>query len=128
MEFSEFIIIFAKLEKYYNKVDTELEKTYYNEFKNYSAQRFSKLCEMAISRCEFFPKISVLKNFETEINNTYRQPEKKVKCDKCNGTGLLHYIKVVEDYKYSFVCKCTCENSKRLSKYIPTIEELRLNN
>ena len=121
MNYTEFLEIFQKLEEYFNKHDDSQTMYYYKSFKYMKKDDFNKIVNLAIEQCEFFPKIYTLKEIREQIK---KEEYKPISCNKCNGSGMVFYIKKFEGYPYSYAARCDCTNGERLSTLIPTAKQV----
>lgn len=125
---SDFIEATNRIEQYYDKEYTnEQRKIMFEELKQWNIERYKKSIAIVIRNSKFLPKIADIIQASEEIREIQNNEDiKKVKCDKCNGTGYIEYDKKMFEQIYKYVCKCTCENGKNKSNNIPTYQEIGL--
>lgn len=125
---SDFIEATNRIEQYYDKEYTnEQRKIMFEELKQWNIERYKKSIAIVIRNSKFLPKIADIIQASEEIREIQNNEDvKKVKCDKCNGTGYIEYDKKMFEQIYKYVCKCTCGNEKNKSNNIPTYQEIGL--
>jgi hypothetical protein len=102
------------LEEFYQK---ELNYTqsdiWFDELKNYSAERYQLAIRMACKTSQYKPTLSQMLDLIAKVKpNT--QAGEKTKCEFCNGTGYYLYRKIENGYPYEYVCTCICQNAQGL--------------
>lgn len=110
----EFSVEIQKMERFYDKSLTSEQKTiWYESLKNLGLVRFKYLIGEIYRTSKFFPSLSDFISLDRETG--YLPPKEilneKVDCDICEGRGFILYYKKVNDYKYTFVAKCNCQNA-----------------
>ncbi len=122
---TEFVEASNKLENYYEKeYTTEQLRIMFEELKELSVERYRKIINKCLRTCKFLPKIAdIIKANNELIDNIQTHQENTVACEKCDGTGLVMYVKYkingANKIPYTFAARCTCENANRLSEQIP---------
>ena len=114
----EFMSETKKLQELYNKTlnDTQLS-FWYDELSKYELSKYQRAIGEFVKNQRAFPslsemltKIKSLREF-TDV----KEDAPRVPCKTCNGTGLVKYKKDIGDVSYDYLCKCYCENGKRLN-------------
>ena len=118
-----------QLERFYEKeIPEEQKKIWYEEFKRMNIERYRYIIGQAYRKSKFIPKLAdmieinkncgYIENEETSIKN----------CERCNGTGIILYKKKVmgNETECDYACRCTCTEGMKLSKSIPTWQEIGL--
>lgn len=117
-----------KLEKFYEKeISEEQKKIWYEEFKKMPIERYRYLIGQAYRKSKFIPKLADM--IEINKNCGYVENEKSSEtCRICKGSGIITYKKKIKktENEYTFACRCTCKNGLKLSKAIPTWQEVGL--
>ena len=147
MEISEFITETNRIENFYEKELTEMQrKEWYRELKNMPINRYRQIVTQSLRECKFMPKLADIVSINNNLpyNSSSQQDLVKEKCDKCNGDGVIKYNKEILDgdriFIYEFFAKCNCKNAKQFNYdgtnisdtrhrskfYIPSLQELNL--
>jgi len=119
MILGEFIEATRRLETYYGKEYTKEQlKIMHEELGNIELPRYRKLISVVIRKCKFLPKVADLIEASVEEPYTAKQDEEeKIDCKKCNSTGYLIYMKIINDgnreLKYQYASICSCGNSRQ---------------
>ena len=126
MNEAEFVELLSKMEEFYDKeYNNEQRKIIYANFKNGSKERFTRVINHAYRKCKFLPKLADLIEIADELPKLEKKEEtQKAKCDKCKGTGMIVYTKLVYDFPYTFVAKCECNNGQALGKSMPSASQI----
>ena len=129
MTLEEFDTETQKLENFYEKqIPDEQRKIWFSEFKKINITRYRYIIGQAYRQCKFMPKLADM----IEINKTagviQKQEDETVDCPKCNGTGIILYKKKAtgNETECDYACRCTCTAGMKLSKSIPTWQEIGL--
>ena len=129
MKIEEFNKETQQLERFYEKeIPEEQKKIWYEEFKKMPIERYRYLIGQAYRKSKFIPKLADM--IEINKNCGYVEIEKEPEkiCTKCNGLGYITYKKKLKEdgYEYNYACRCTCPAGMKLSKSIPTWQEIGL--
>lgn len=129
MKIEEFNKETQKLERFYEKeISEEQKKIWYEEFKRMNIERYRYIIGQAYRKSKFIPKLADM--IEINKNCGYIESEEKSiqKCEKCNGTGIILYKKNVtgNETECDYACRCTCLAGMKMSKLIPTWQEIGL--
>lgn len=121
----EFLEVTREIEKYYEKeLKAEESRIWFEELKNIPKERYRQITRECYKTLKFMPKLPDI----IEKNKTIPSEEKKNNtvygCSRCKGVGLIIYTKVQEEYPYQYAVRCNCKNSLKMSKKIPTTDEV----
>lgn len=110
----EFSNEIQKMERFYDKSLTSEQKTiWYESLKDIGLTRFKYLIGEIYRTSKFFPSLSDFISLDRETG--YLPPKEvlntKVDCEICEGRGFILYYRNKNDYKYTFVAKCNCQNA-----------------
>ena len=116
----------ARLEQFYQKRLEEYEKDiWYKELGKMRVERFNQIIQKAYTQCKFMPKLADIFEINKEIPYIEKQKEiKTVECPKCKSTGIVLYTKMINNRAYTYGARCTCENAKKHSFKIPSIQQI----
>ena len=116
MTLDEFLDATTRLCGLYGKTLNETQLDFwYSCLKNYDVVKYRRAIGEYAKKNRFMPQIS---DIIGEIIRLKPIPENKpqeeyhVKCERCNGRGLVKYYKDFGDYKYEYLCRCRCLNGK----------------
>lgn len=125
----EFMKSTLNLQTFYNKKlnDVQLE-FWFDELKNFDWDRYKRAIGEFIKYNKSFPALSeVLHKIKNLQDITICNPievVKIVKCETCHGSGLVKYFKKQGTIEYEYLCKCYCENGKRIDLPLKKYEEV----
>lgn len=95
--------------------DTQLD-FWYDELKNYEAEKYRRAIGEYVKSNKKMPTISdlleKLKHLKP-IKEATTEEVKQVHCDTCKERGLVKYYKKIGDVNYEYLCRCYCENGKK---------------
>ena len=122
MKIEEFNDIMEQLQNFYDKeITDDIQKIWYNEFKDPSFERFKLIISKIYKTNKFMPRLADL----IEVNNhlgtiTNSTPkESKEKCPVCHGDGYIIYKKMVKNGDktiwYDFMA--VCDYCKKYPQY-----------
>ena len=101
-----------KLEGLYGKKlnDTQIE-FWFEQLSGYDVNKYKRAINEIGKNNKTMPTIAdVLAKIKSiRFDEKPTEDYQKVKCEKCNGSGYIKYIR--DDYEY--LCTCDCENGKR---------------
>lgn len=138
MKIDEFTEEIKKVENFYQKeYPEEQKKIIYREFKTTNIARFKYIIGQIYRTSKFLPKLADLIEINTNLGFIQEDRKNNIKCDKCNSTGYIPYIKKEEiDYQYFAVCSCgisqkydgskVSDKRHRSKFYIPYEAELNI--
>jgi predicted metal-binding protein len=89
------------------------------------------------------PKLADIIEINASLGYSQVKKDEKIKCNKCNGTGYVTYIKVIDNGNgnkieniYGAICSCRqkpkyegwkiTDESHRTNYYTPYVEEIRI--
>lgn len=126
---NEFIEVTGEIEKFYDKeLSIEQSKIWFDELKNLAKERYRQISREIYKNLKFMPKLADIVEINRSLASVVKKDNDKVyKCNKCNGTGIVIYTKVINDsgsFPYQFAARCTCPNGMKLSNKIPSITEV----
>lgn len=127
---TEFIEVTAELEGFFDKEYNNTQRKHiYEEFKELSKERYRQVVNESIRSCKYLPKLVELVEIEKGIPKESNVAEEtKVKCDKCNSTGLVTYKKKIQDanrwLEYVYCARCNCANAENKSYLIPLASQI----
>lgn len=125
MLINEFIEATSRLENYYGKeYQTIQRQIMFEELKDLKIERYKKLCSAIMRKSKYLPKIADFIEANNEVPFETKTNSEQVECNVCNGSGYVFYKKVIEDFVYDYVCRCTCSNAQNKNKEIPTYKQL----
>lgn len=145
MEIPEFIDETSKIEEYYEKELTKVQRdVWYQELKKITVDRYRRIIKQVFRECKFMPKLSDILEIDEKLPGENSKKKQKVECNMCKGSGFHPYEKIVDNgvqkLSYTFLARCECENGLeyaydgtkisdaryRSKYYIPTIQQLGL--
>lgn len=123
---SEFVEATSRLEQYYGKeYTTQQLQIMFEELKQLAIERYRQLISAVIRKSKYLPKVADI--FEANIEEPYINQEHKdeiVECKRCNNTGIVTYIKIIEGMEYTFGARCNCKNGLKEPQIIPSVNEI----
>lgn len=125
-EFLETTIKFSTL---YNKKLNEVQLGFwFDELKTYDIDKYKRVIGEFVRTQRLFPSLSEvlnkIRNIQEPTTVANPTPVKKVECSKCHGSGLVKYYQRFNDVDYEYLCKCFCENGKRLDLPLREYEDV----
>lgn len=132
MTSNEFLEVTGEIEKFYNvsedkKLSTEQSRIWFDELKILTKERYRQISRECYKKLKFMPKLAdiiemnnVLANFSAKKDDTVYE------CNKCDGTGFICYKRIIENYTYDYAARCMCKNGLKISRKIPSIQEIGL--
>lgn len=116
MLFNEFIEETRKIERFYGKeLSEEQQKIWFENLKKINIERYKYLIGEMYRKNKYFPTLAEIFQLNEAIG--IKKPDEKtyktIKCNICNGRGVIAYSKTIDYLSYNFVCKCNCANSSR---------------
>ena len=112
---SEFVNATSRLEQYFGKEYTELQRRImFETLKEWTIEKYRRAVKHCIGSCKCLPKIVDLKaiNFVQEPNSAKLEDVEFVECKFCNK-GFVPYYKKYGDISYQFFALCSCENGQK---------------
>ena len=125
---AEFVEVTSEIEGFFGKeLDTYQRKIWYEELKNLTKERYRQISRECYKNLKFMPKLADI----TELNKNLQKPQQQIdettyECNICNGIGIVLYTKIIEGYPYQYGARCSCKNSAKWNKKIPSIQEVGL--
>ena len=86
---------------------------WFDELKNYSADRYLLAIRMACKTSQYKPTLSQMLDLIAKVKPNIQAGE-KTKCEFCKGTGYYLYRKIENGYPYEYACLCICQNADGL--------------
>lgn len=125
----EFLTATSNLQEFYNKKlnDTQLE-FWYDELKKHEIDKYKRAIGQFIVSSKSFPALSEvltkIRSLQEPIELKPIENAPKVKCNTCHGSGLVKYHQKVGNIEYEYLCKCYCENGKKIGLPIKKYEDV----
>lgn len=129
MTTAEFIEVSSEIGNFYGKELTEYEaKIWYEELKKLTKERFRQLARECFRNNKFMPKLADMVEYEKTIPKTIVANKEIEDCNYCNNNGIIVYHKKDEENEqiYCYGARCKCKNGMRLSKLIPSVEQINI--
>ena len=121
----EFLEVTREIEKFYEKeINAEQSRRWFEELKNITKERYRQISRECYKTLKFIPKLPDIIEINKRIPSEVEKNNTVYDCSRCKGIGLIVYTKVQEEYPYKYVARCNCKNSLKMSKRIPTIDEV----
>jgi len=126
MIISEFVEITSEIEKFYDKELTLGQRNiWFEELKNINKERYRQISREIYKTQKFMPKLADIIEINKNLPSLTSSDDGKIcECKRCNSTGIIIYKKIVDGYTYDFGARCNCKNGLKLSKTIPSINEI----
>lgn len=125
---AEFVEATSRLEQYYDKeYTTQQLQIMFEELNTLAVERYRRLISAVIRKSKYLPKVADI--IEANIEEPYTNQENGneiVECKKCNSTGIVTYIKIIDGMEYTFGARCDCKNSLKEPQIIPSVKEIGL--
>ena len=129
MKIEDFNKVTQQLERFYEKeIPEEQKKIWYEEFKRMNIERYRYIIGQAYRKSKFIPKLADMIEINKNCGYIENEETSIKKCERCNGTGIILYKKKVtgNETECDYACRCTCTTGMKLSKSIPTWQEIGL--
>lgn len=121
----EFVNETQRLQDLYNKKlnDTQLS-FWYDELHKYELEKYKRAIGEHAKSNKSMPALSdilaKIRTLQPRVTDLSNMKFEKVDCKTCHGSGLVRYY--VQNYEY--LCKCYCENGKRIDYPIKNYNEV----
>lgn len=123
----EFLEVTQEIEKFYEKeLTSEQSRIWFDEIRNLTKERYRQISREVYKSLKFMPKLADIIEINKTIPSVVKQDNTVYECSRCNGTGIVCYTQIKEGYPYEFGARCNCQNGMKLSKSIPSIDEVGL--
>ena len=110
MNLTEFIEKTATLEEFFEKKLNQTQRNiWYDELKNYSADRYERAIDKACKTSQYRPSLGAMIEIIQHVSNNVKKEQ--VECKACKGTGYLLYHKIMDGRDYQYACLCNCTNA-----------------
>lgn len=144
MKIEEFMNEVKQLENFYGKDLTDEQKQiWFKELKYLELPRFKYIETQIYKTLKFMPKLADIIEINSSLGYSQIKKDERIKCNKCNGTGYITYIKVIDNGDgnkieniYGAICSCRkkpkyegwkiTDESHRTNYYTPYVEEIRI--
>lgn len=126
MILDEFLETTERIEKFYDKeYNQEQRKMIFETFKDKPKERYRQIALQVFRTSKFLPKLADLIEIDQTLPKEKQQEKERIKCPKCNGTGMIIYAKVIPNMgEYQYAARCDCLNAEGISNAIPLASEL----
>lgn len=115
MTIEEFTAKTAVLEEFYDKkLNYTQKQIWYEELKNYSAEKYEKAIRFLCKNSQYRPTLSQMYETILTVKLDDGDIKKRVVCKACKGSGYLIYHKKINDFDYEYASLCNCENARGL--------------
>lgn len=123
MNINEFINETNNIEKFYNSsLNDYAREIWYDNLKDISIDRYKTIVQECFRTQKFMPKLADIIEIKKTVKET-KINEKIEACEKCSD-GMVLYHKEIYGRKYQFACRCICKLGQRLSRTIPSVQEI----